>query len=139
MIRATLYIALWGAGATAVEAQEKMVFICTETAGGWCESDGTCYQNTKSPAEFVITMPRLPSDGEPTSGTLKECRDGKCGSAWDKQIVANLGNSYVVNGQGETFKIDGETGFFTQSMSQSGSTLGRVSHTFGYCKLPERK
>jgi len=139
MIRATLYFALCGAGTTAVRAQELTVFTCIEKVGGWCESDGTCHQNTKSPAEFVVTMSGLPSNGEPTSGTLKECRDGKCGSAWDKQISANLGNSYVVNGQGETFKIDGKTGFFTQSISQSGGTLGRVSHTFGYCKLPKRR
>ena len=137
MIRATLYIAICGAGATAVQAQELTVLTCIEKVGGWCESDGTCHPNTKSPAEFVITMSRLPSDGGPTSGTLKECRDGKCGSAWDKEISATLGNSYTVKGQGEIYMIDRKTGFFTQSMSQSGSTQGRVSHIFGYCKMPE--
>ena len=139
MIRATFVIALCGVGPVMAQAESAIELTCTEKIGGWCVSNGNCYENTKPPADFVISMGRLPIVGETIAGTLTECREGKCGFKWDKEITKTLGNKFFVKGQGETFIISSDTGFFTHSSTLSITTLGRVSHTFGSCKLPERR
>ena len=139
MIRATLLIALCGVGPVMAQAGGATQITCTEKIGGWCESNGNCYENTKTSADFVISMSRQPMIGETIAGTLTECREGKCGYSWDKEITNGLGNRFIVKGQGETFIISSDTGFFTHSSTLSSTTLGRVSHTFGLCRLPERR
>lgn len=137
MIKATIFIALWGAGVTAAEAQGLTVFTCTEQSGGWCESEGQCYKNTE-PTDFVFSMVRVPVDGEKTTAFVKFCKESVCGPDWQKEITSYSGD-YEVTGHSEIYEIDGKTGFFTQTMPSSSSTLGRVSYTFGYCKLPNKK
>lgn len=135
MWKFTLGITLICTVASSAGAQGLTSLTCSEVNGGWCESDGKCYQNSELPREFIFNMVRLPVDGETAAGTLTECKVEKCGREWAKE-VSSYGGNYVVRGHEEIYMIDGKTGFFTQTTILSGLTIGRVSHAFGYCKLP---
>ncbi len=108
---------------------------CREERGGWCESDGACYANYKSPANFLIAG-AIPDEMGTQKGLLAECREEKCGPNWDVELRRGMGNLMMVMRLSETFHIDLQTGFFAHSMISSAQTAGRVTYTFGRCERP---
>lgn len=120
---------------TGAVASPQVAFVCIELTGGWCESDGACHRNTLAPAEYRISAAQVPAHRANAPAVLRECRSGQCGSDWEVTLRALGNGSMSVSSEGEQFSISRTTGFFTRVSWSSGANLGRVSHTFGHCRI----
>ena len=119
----------------ATPALARNSIICTERNGGWCESDGNCYPNTKSPAEYRFETKLIPGFGQASEALLRECRMSICGLSWTYELSTNGSDDVIARHKYgvDTFQIHRKTGFFTNVSYMSGDSLGRVSHAFGTC------
>lgn len=108
--------------------------ICKEDKGGWCESSGECFENTKPPAEYRFTG-IVPAEMGKQQAVLSECRE-TCGDEWQVEFTRGLDGQLMVKRTGEQFAIDLKTGFFSYASILSGADLGKVAFVFGHCRLP---
>ena len=120
------------ASAVAAAPQE---LLCREESGGWCESGGPCYVNTKPPADFRF-FGVIPDELGTQKAVLNECRSGECGPDWEVEFRRGLGPQLTASRLGEQWTLDLGSGFFSHASVVSAETLGRVSYAFGHCKLP---
>ena len=117
-------------------ASAAVTINCFERVGGWCEQDGTCHSNTLRPAQYRIIAASLPVGSAEEKGTLRECRDGKCGQSWQVTLTSNgVDDILVRHGTGEFFQVHRTTGFFAHSTVVFSALLARVTYAFGTCSI----